>query len=191
MTTPLTMAPSRTESPGLASEQPVTNQVKIFPINSKTDLDKAIRQKDLQSLWSLGSSGPPPSNEPHSRHIPAVWKYEDTKALLLKAAEVVDAKEAERRAVLMINPGPKQPPFTLDTLLSAHQLLLPGEQAVCHRHTPFAVRFLIEGDAGESLIRHDGSQCGLLTNRVFTIRLHCHLRKENVHVSLLLCGDKL
>jgi gentisate 1,2-dioxygenase len=79
-----------------------------------------------------------------------VWKYEETKGLLLRAAELVDAKEAERRAVLMINPGPKQAPFTLDTLLAAHQLIIPGEQALCHRHTPFAVRFLIEGDSGRS-----------------------------------------
>lgn len=150
------MAPSRTESPELSSEQSVTDKVKSLPaVNSKADLDQAIRQKNLVSLWSLGSGGPPPSNEPHSRHIPAVWKYEDTKALLLKAADIVDAKEAERRAVLMINPGPKQPPFTLDAILSAHQLLLPGERAICHRHTPFAVRFLIEGDSGLSI--HSGA----------------------------------
>lgn len=85
---------------------------------------------------------------PHSRHIPAAWKYEDTKGLLLRAADLVDAKEAERRAVLMINPGPKIAPFTLDTLLAAHQLIIPGEKALCHRHTPFAVRFLVEGDSG-------------------------------------------
>ncbi|KAH7028761.1 gentisate 1,2-dioxygenase, partial [Microdochium trichocladiopsis] len=89
---------------------------------------------------------------PHSKHIPAVWKYDVTKSLLLRAAELVDAKEAERRAVLMINPGPRQPPLTLDTILAAHQLLIPGEQAVCHRHTPFAVRFLIEGDSGYTAI---------------------------------------
>lgn len=146
------MAPSRTESPALSSEPITTNKAKsLSVVNSKAELNEAISQKDLVPLWSLGAGGPPPSNEPHSRHIPAVWKYEDTKALLLKAAEIVDAKEAERRAVLMINPGPKQPPFTLDDLLSAHQLLLPGERAICHRHTPFAVRFLIEGDSGESL----------------------------------------
>lgn len=72
--------------------------------------------------------------------------------MLLRAAELVDPTEAERRAVLMINPGPKRPPFTLDTILAAHQLILPGEKAVCHRHTPFAVRFLIEGSKGGSII---------------------------------------
>lgn len=116
-------------------------------VDSKQNLEKVIRGKELVPLWNTGA--PPTAPEPHTKHIPAVWRYEDTKSLLVRASEVVDAAEAERRAVLMINPGPRQSPFTLDTLLAAHQLILPGEQAICHRHTPFAVRFLIEGDQGE------------------------------------------
>ncbi|KAF8855202.1 hypothetical protein BDZ45DRAFT_715846 [Acephala macrosclerotiorum] len=119
-------------------------------LSSKQLLETKICEKELVPLWNSG--GPPSASEPHTKHIPAVWRYEDTKSLLLRAAELVDAKEAERRAVLMINPGPKQSPFTLDTLLAAHQLILPGEQAVCHRHTPFAVRFLVEGDQGYTVI---------------------------------------
>jgi gentisate 1,2-dioxygenase len=115
-------------------------------VNTKQDLETVIREKQLVPLWNTG--GPPSAPKPHTKHIPSVWRYEDTKSLLLRAGELVDAKEAERRAVLMINPGPKQPPFTLDALLAAHQLILPGEQAPCHRHTPFAVRFLIEGEKG-------------------------------------------
>lgn len=116
-------------------------------VATKQSLEGTIRQKELVPLWNSG--GPPSAPEPHTKHIPAVWHYEDTKSLLLRASELVDAKEAERRAVLMINPGPKQSPFTLDTLLAAHQLILPGEQAICHRHTPFAVRFLVEGEQGK------------------------------------------
>lgn len=115
-------------------------------VSSKQNLDTVIREKELVPLWNSG--GPPSAPEPHTKHIPAVWHYEDTKSLLIRAAELVDAKEAERRALLMINPGPRQSPFTCDTLLAAHQMILPGEQAICHRHTPFAVRFLVEGDKG-------------------------------------------
>ncbi|KAM0816019.1 putative Zn(2)-C6 fungal-type domain-containing protein [Seiridium cardinale] len=119
-------------------------------VDSKASLEKVIRDHELVPLWNTGA--PPTAYIPHSKHIPAVWKYEETKSLLLRAADLVDAKEAERRAVLMINPGPRQPPFTLDTLLAAHQLIIPGEQALCHRHTPFAVRFLIEGDSGYTAV---------------------------------------
>lgn len=116
-------------------------------VSTRQNLEALIRQKELVPLWNSG--GPPSAPEPHTKQIPAVWSYEDTKSLLIRAGELVDAKEAERRAVLMINPGPKQSPFTCDTLLAAHQMILPGEKALCHRHTPFAVRFLIEGERGE------------------------------------------
>lgn len=34
----------------------------------------------------------------------------------------------------------KRAPYTTDTILAAWQLLLPGEKALCHRHTVFAIR---------------------------------------------------
>lgn len=145
------MAPSIAQIPedSISEKGGFYGQLK-FNVNSKEGLETTIRDHELVPLWNTGA--PPSAPIPHSKHIPAVWKYEETKSLLLRAADLVDAKEAERRAVLMINPGPKQPPFTLDTLLAAHQLIIPGEQAICHRHTPFAVRFLIEGDSGYTAI---------------------------------------
>ncbi|EXJ93757.1 hypothetical protein A1O1_02150 [Capronia coronata CBS 617.96] len=119
-------------------------------VSPKEALEQTIRAADMVPLWNTGA--PPTSPAPHTKHIPAVWRYADSKSLLLKAAEVVDPREAERRAVLFINPGPKSSPHTSDVLLAAHQLILPGEQALCHRHTPFAVRFLIEGEQGYTAI---------------------------------------
>lgn len=113
------------------------------PIVSRPQLEKSIIDHGLTALWNVGRSVTLP--EPRTKHVPAVWRYEDTRAHLIKAGELVPAEEAERRALIMINPGPQKPPHTLDTILSAHQLLLPRERALCHRHTPFAVRFLIEG----------------------------------------------
>lgn len=39
-------------------------------------------------------------------------------------------------------------PFTTDTLYAGLQLVRPGETASAHRHTAFAVRFIIEGRGG-------------------------------------------
>lgn len=39
-------------------------------------------------------------------------------------------------------------PFTTDTLYAGLQLVRPGETASAHRHTAFAVRFIIEGQGG-------------------------------------------
>lgn len=117
-------------------------------ITSRTHLEASIKDHELVGLWNVGQNATLPA--PRTKHIPAVWRYADTKALLLKAGDLIPASESERRALIMINPGPQKPPHTLDTILSAHQLLLPREQALCHRHTPFAVRFLIEGSKGKA-----------------------------------------
>lgn len=119
----------------------------ISTITSREELEKSIVGNRLAALWNIGANVTIP--EPRTKHIPALWRYKDTKELLMKSGGLVPASESERRALIMINPGPKKPPHTLDTILAAHQLLLPKEKALCHRHTPFAVRFLIEGSHGE------------------------------------------
>ncbi|KAL2833705.1 RmlC-like cupin [Aspergillus cavernicola] len=119
-------------------------------VNDKASLETAIRGSQMVPLWNTGALIG--SKHPRSRCTPSVWSYADTKSMLLSAAELVPAREAERRAVLFINPGRAESPYTLDTLLAAHQLILPGEKAICHRHSPFAVRFLIEGEQGYTAI---------------------------------------
>ncbi|KAI2602043.1 RmlC-like cupin domain-containing protein [Hypoxylon sp. NC1633] len=148
------MAPSLESTPYPSETEPKLSALKqaksSMQIDSRPQLEQSITDHGLTALWNVGRNVTLP--EPRTKHIPAVWRYKDTKAHLLKAGELVPAEEAERRALIMINPGPRKPPHTLDTILSAHQLLLPRERAICHRHTPFAVRFLIEGHNGFTAI---------------------------------------
>lgn len=39
-------------------------------------------------------------------------------------------------------------PYTTDTLYAGLQLINPGETAPAHRHVPFALRYIIEGQRG-------------------------------------------
>lgn len=41
-----------------------------------------------------------------------------------------------------------EPPFTTDTFYAGLQLVMPNEVAPAHRHTAFAMRFIIEGQGG-------------------------------------------
>lgn len=141
------MAPAVTDIAEFPAVSKAVEQDLTTTVKTRDDLEKSIVDHKLSALWNVGRNVTIP--EPRTKHIPEVWHYKDTKAHLLRAAELVPAEEAERRALLMINPGPQKPPHTLDTILGAHQLLLPHERALCHRHTPFAVRFLIEGTKGE------------------------------------------
>ena len=40
------------------------------------------------------------------------------------------------------------PPHTTDTIFGGLQLVMPNETAPAHRHTAFALRFIIEGNGG-------------------------------------------
>ena len=51
----------------------------------------------------------------------------------------------ERRALQLFNPGLDGRWATTNSLLGAVQMLLPGETARAHRHTPTAIRFIMEG----------------------------------------------
>lgn len=84
------------------------------------------------------------SKEPHARAVPAIWRWETMRPLLNRAGELVGTDLAERRVFMLINPALKAP-HTTDTIYAGLQLIRPGEVARAHKHTAFALRFIIEG----------------------------------------------
>ena len=67
--------------------------------------------------------------------------------LLLEAGRLLTPKEAERRVLILENPGlPAGQSRITGSLYAGLQLILPGEVAHCHRHTQSAIRFVLEGD---------------------------------------------
>ncbi|KAK1960804.1 gentisate 1,2-dioxygenase [Colletotrichum sublineola] len=84
---------------------------------------------------------------PNPRCTPHVWKYSDIKPTLLQAGRLVSEQQAERRVLMFVNPS-REAPFTTDTLYAGLQLVMPNETAKAHRHTAFAMRFIIEGNGG-------------------------------------------
>jgi len=84
------------------------------------------------------------------------WRYAEVRPNLMRAGELVPIEKAERRVLVLCNPG-----LGLDnlratpTLYVGLQLILPGETAPNHRHTPSAVRIAIEGHG--AFTRVDGA----------------------------------
>ncbi|PGH27880.1 hypothetical protein AJ80_00430 [Polytolypa hystricis UAMH7299] len=75
------------------------------------------------------------------------WHYDGVRPSLMAAGTVISAEEAERRVLMLINPT-LSAPYTTDTIYAGLQLILPGETAPAHRHTAFALRFIVEGSGG-------------------------------------------
>jgi gentisate 1,2-dioxygenase len=82
---------------------------------------------------------------PVPRCVPAIWHYKDVRPYLMEACDIIGAEEAERRVLVLENPGlPGQSRIT-QSLFGGYQVILPGEIAPAHRHTASALRFIIEG----------------------------------------------
>jgi gentisate 1,2-dioxygenase len=82
---------------------------------------------------------------PQPKAVPHRWVYQDVRPLLMESGDLITAEEAERRVLILENPALEGLASTTDTLYAGLQLILPGEIAPAHRHSPSALRFIVEG----------------------------------------------
>src|SRR5262245_47888152 len=102
-----------------------------------------IGRHDLAPLWEvLGTLVP---KAPVTPCVPALWKYREVRPYLMEAGELISADEAERRVLVLENPGLRGASSITHSLYAGLQLILPGEVAPSHRHIQSALRFVIEG----------------------------------------------
>lgn len=83
--------------------------------------------------------------QPRENFLPHLWRYQDVKPILEQAGGLVDHHLADRRNLTMTNPVEGNPYSTVRTLVAAYQSIKPGEKADSHRHTPNALRIILEG----------------------------------------------
>ena len=86
------------------------------------------------------------SPRPHFK--PAVWRYAAAKAALEKSGDFVPVEQAERRNLIMVNPVQDNPYGTSRNIVSAFQMVKAGEKARSHRHSPAALRLVVEAEPG-------------------------------------------
>ena len=83
---------------------------------------------------------------------PAIWRWRDTRPLLMRACELITAKQAERRVLMLENPSLPGTTFITPALFAGLQAILPGEIAPTHRHTPNALRLIVEGEGAYTAV---------------------------------------
>lgn len=105
------------------------------------DMDAA----HIQGLWTQAAELM--SDQPRPLAVPWLWPWKDVLALAQRAGRAVPVERGgERRALAMANPGLGGRPFATPTLWGAMQYLNAGESAPAHRHSPAAIRFVLQGD---------------------------------------------
>lgn len=90
--------------------------------------------------------------EPVTKCVPALWRFDEAKALILEAGDLITAKEAERRVLVLENPGLRGQSRVTNSLFAGLQLILPGEIAPAHRHTASAIRFVLDGEGAYTAV---------------------------------------
>jgi gentisate 1,2-dioxygenase len=102
-----------------------------------------LAAKNMAPLWeSLKGLVP---REPTPNAVPAVWHYAELRDLCLEAGRMITAREAQRRVLVLENPGLPGSSRITQSLYAGLQVLMPGEEAPSHRHTQSALRFVLEG----------------------------------------------
>ncbi|MGH9577957.1 MAG: cupin domain-containing protein, partial [Terriglobales bacterium] len=121
------------------------------------DYLQSLYSQNLYPLWpSLRAMLPP--GKPTAKTLPSIWRYEALKPLLLKAGELTPIERAERRVLVLSNPGHGLSNMQATPVMYlGMQLILPGEVAPNHRHTPNAVRIVVEGEGAYTGV--NGERC--------------------------------
>jgi len=111
---------------------------------------RAIEPEGLAALWPmLGDLITP---EPQSPCVPFLWRYDRVRQRLIEAAGLITAREAERRVLILENPGLRGQAKVTTSLYAGIQLVMPGEVAPAHRHSQSALRFALEAQGGHTAV---------------------------------------
>lgn len=115
------------------------------------DLNKALKAKSFTAGWN--KTVPSLWAEPKTNYKPKHWRYPEAKDGLNRAGELISTDLAERRNLLMFDDADSNQYATTRTLVAAYQMLKPGEHARAHRHSPSALRLVLEsGDSVATVV---------------------------------------
>src|SRR6202023_1990734 len=90
------------------------------------------------------------SIETRSEAVPYLWRWRDLRPQAMRAAELVGTQQAERRVLRLTNPNLTG--VASNPLVANIQIVMPGEIARAHRHSAAALRLIIEGRGGYTVV---------------------------------------
>ncbi|CAN5389023.1 gentisate 1,2-dioxygenase [soil metagenome] len=106
--------------------------------------------ENLTPLWEVLSALVLP--QPDSPARVYRWRYDNARDYLMRAGDLISAEQAERRVLILENPGLSGLSSITPSLYAGLQMILPGEVAPCHRHSQCALRFVMEGSGAYTAV---------------------------------------
>jgi gentisate 1,2-dioxygenase len=141
-----------------------------------------LGQKNMAPLWEVLKTLV--TGEPVTPVLPAQWKFSEVRPLLMESAHLISAEQAERRVLVLENPGlPGQSSIT-HSLYAGIQLVMPGEIAPQHRHSQAALRYVLEGNGATTTV--DGERLEMYPgDLVLTPSWHWHDHQNQTDVPII------
>jgi gentisate 1,2-dioxygenase len=116
-----------------------------------------LQAKSAAPLWEVLSDIV--RKDPRTSVQAALWRYDEMRPFIAEAGRLITADEAERRVLILENPGLRGMSRITQSLYAGLQLILPGEIAHSHRHTASALRFILEGSGAYTSV--DGERLAM------------------------------
>jgi len=112
-------------------------------------VEERYRNRLTELQFGAGWDKPEPSlwPEPRQDHKVTRWRYSEARQALDEAAEFVSPEQAERRNLICVNPMEGNTYESTRNLVAAYQLVKAGERARSHRHSPSALRLILDAGA--------------------------------------------
>ena len=118
--------------------------------NSRADFYARMATKSMTPLWEVLQNLL--STQPVTEATPHKWDYRECRPYVMESADIISAEEAERRVMVLENPTLEGRSCITEALYAGLQLIMPGEIAPAHRHSPAALRFIVEGTGAYTAI---------------------------------------
>ncbi|MFN4283446.1 MAG: cupin domain-containing protein [Alphaproteobacteria bacterium] len=121
------------------------------------DYREAMSKANVAPLWPM-MRNVLPHDAPRPVTKPCLWAIDRIRPLLLRAGELTPIEKAERRVLVLSDPGRGVGAMQATSVIYCGlQLLLPGETAPSHKHTPSAARIIVEGEGAYTIV--EGEKC--------------------------------
>lgn len=114
------------------------------------DYYERLDRSGAGALWTVANDIEPWYPQPAS--VPMKWEYAALRPLVLEALDTVNADDAGRRVVMLLNSGRKKEAASVGLLYSGLQVMGPGEHMTAHRHQAAALRFVLEGTGAWTIV---------------------------------------
>jgi gentisate 1,2-dioxygenase len=92
------------------------------------------------------------SFEPGTPCQPHLWRFDDLRSNIMLMDSYIDVKAAERRSLILENPGLPGTAQITKSLYASLQFVSPGEIEDSHRHVASAFRFVLEGTGAHTTV---------------------------------------